>query len=369
MMDGMDYPDIGLYERPWGMWRHLDPMALDREAMRFMTGVRTIAIIPFLDLSDEGNERSPWMIEGAGSRRITEFLGAELMQRGYLVVPTMDTEGALKDIQLDTGIGLYSGTHSNEELAVMNNILYRGRSFAEATRFHVETIPGLADHYRADFPAYQNLTVEEVSELASMLGADAIIRGVITDFQSHRQVDGDLRSIIPPFIGLWAPEQKVKLMVAFYLYDGPSGEMVWNSAVEVKNSSGWAFNPDARTTARSAEKQAVMEVVGRIVPGWDCLIMAHPGWMPHEMWFGEGRRWERRMIDRPDWINPFRRGWHDEYYRGDWRLPGKPYEGDVYRYRGLGPRYNAMMDDTDESSDEPPVRETRRFRMREHRYQ
>jgi hypothetical protein len=332
-------PENQPFEQPWCMMRHMDERMLDRDGMEFMMNVQTIAIVPFADIScDTGIAASPFASYSgsAGCGRITEFLAAELMHRGYLVIPSSDVQGALSD---------NSGIVNGMTAAAANNILYRNRSYPEALRFHLESVPGLADQYMLNTQSLPYLTADDIKGLASSVGAQAVMRGFIVERIMDKTVEADLRTLLPPFIGLFAPEQRITLSVSFYLYNGETGELIWNGSSEIRDSSGWDLTSNEASMTRLAEKQAVLNAVGRIVPGWDYLIETHPGWMPPEFW-GEGGRWGEGMIDRPDWLNPHRYGWHDEYYQGDWSLNVEPSDTVPYRYQGLLPHYNGIVERT-----------------------
>ncbi len=332
MEEGMDH---GWAVKPWDMWGCIDGQSLDWEARTFMAGIRTVAILPIMDVSSTGIDREAWEIQGAGASRLTEIVAAELMHRGYLVIPPVDVKAGLV-----SEVGLVGAQYG----ALANNLLFRSIAPERATRYHLESIAGLEKQYMFDSPLLEALNTEDIMELAGELGADAVIRGFITDYDSHRIIESDFRTWFPPFIGLLSPERKTSMTVSFYLYDGVSGGLIWNGSVESQDSSGWDMVSSEETMERGLESVIAAMMVERIVPTWEYMVGMHPGWTPMECW-GDEDLWggDRDWTDRPGWLNPFRQGWHDDYERQELRWDVDVHDPSPYRYDSVQPNYNGII--------------------------
>lgn len=333
MEEGWDH---GWAVKPWDMWGgYFDGQALDWEARMFMAGVRTVAILPIMDVSSSGIGRDAWEIQNAGASRLTELVAAELMHRGYLVIPPVDVQ---------TGLVSEVGLESAQYGSVANNLLFRSITPERATRFHLEMISGLDRQYMVDSPLLEAVNTEDIVELAGELGADAVIRGFVTDYDSHRVIEGDLRTWFPPFIGLLSPERKTTMTVSFYLYDGTTGGLIWNGSIESLDSSGWDLVSSEETQERGLESVIAVMMVERIVPTWEYMVGMHPGWTPMECW-GDEDWWggDRDWTERPDWLNPYRQGWHDDYTRQELRWDVEVHDPSPYRYDALQPNYNGII--------------------------
>jgi len=322
----------GWYERPWNFWRHLDEGALDWDAMHYMSGIRTVAIMPFMDATNPSNQGTSKLDAAGGPRRIVENLAADLMSRGYLVIPPMDVQAVYRNI-LDTGMPYMSSE-------ISNNSFWFGVMPERAMDFYMEVVPGLGDQYDQSTGRVYYVSKEDIQAMAEALGADCVIRGFIYEYSVSSDIDADWRTFVPPFLGLLNPDRRAVIEVAYYLYDGHSGELIWNGAVEVRDDANWPLFESESELLWDVEHEAVWQMTGRILPNWADLVWAHPNWVPFEMWdeFDEDD-WNGYM-HRPGWVNPLRDGWHESYERHDIRWDDEFVENPGIRYRDLTHSYN-----------------------------
>ncbi len=330
---GMDVPYECWYERPWNFWRHLDEGVLDLDAIHYMGNVRTIAIFPFVDCTEPTGMGDSKLEEVGGPRRIVENLAAVLMSRGYLVIPPMDVAAVVS-------AHMY-GTTDQVSQEIANNSFYFRNMPERAVAFHLEVVPGLQDQYERAQEYVGYLSPDDIRKIAVELGADCVVRGYINEFALSTDIDADWRTFVPPFLGLINPDRRAMLEVAYYLYDGPSGELIWNGSVEVSEDYNWPLFESESELINETEHEVVWGMTDRVLPNWWDLVMDHPEWMPPDMWheFDEGM-WGECMY-RPDWLNPMRDGWHECHRRHDWRMDGEPVEeGRRLRFRRITHHYN-----------------------------
>jgi len=327
-------------ERPWDIWRHMDEQALDQDAIEFLGKVRTIAILPFVDnttVMPGGGGTN--LAETGGSERIVSNLAAEFMSRGYLVIPPGDAEA----VTMSQVRGVQSVSSMGQE--AINNSLYFTNMPQRAMDFYTGVVPGLARQELGTSGAATNyfMVKDDIMAVAETLGADCVIRGFITDFNLTKEVDANWRTFIPPFIGLLDPQRRVTIRVSYYLYDGKTGDLVWNGSSDVRGVNNWPMFESERDLIVSTEQQAVTGVTSRILPNWEDLVWEHPEWVPFEMWYENGGEGMEGYRELPDWVNPLRRGWHEEYDRSGMRLPEACEQpAPEVRYRDLTHNYNSI---------------------------
>ncbi len=314
------------YERPWDMWRHLDEGSLNMDAVHYMAGVRTIAILPFADLTYPTTEGEPKLDDAGGARRLVENLAAELMSRGYLVIPPTDVAAVASNYFMNE---VQQAPVADE--AYSNAFWFRVLP-ERATEFYLRSVEGLQGHYDAMEGQATLFAPADIAAMAEILGADAVIRGFVNEYAVSDDIDADWRTFIPPFLGLINPDNRVAINVAYHIYDGPSGEMVWNGTADIIRDSNWQLFYSETEMLRNTENEAALWMTDQVLPNWMDIVMAHPGWVPFEMWY----EFDERGCDRgyyPDWVNPYRQGWHDWYNRSEWRDPDfveHPYEHSLY---------------------------------------
>jgi hypothetical protein len=321
------------YERPWNFWRHLDEGALDWDAMHYLSDVRTIAILPFMDATSPSNQGTSKLDEAGGPRRIVENLAADLMSRGYLVIPPMDAQAVYRNI-LNTGMPVLSSE-------VSNNSFWFDVMPERAMGFYMDVVPGLRDQYDRSTGQLYYLTREDIQKISEALGADCVVRGFVYEYSVDRDIDADWRTFVPPFLGLINPDRRAVIEVAYYLYDGPSGEMIWNGSVEVRDDANWPLFESEGELLYGVEHEAVSQMTGRILPNWADLVWAHPNWVPFEMWNEFDRQEYMGYMHRPGWVNPLREGWHESYQRNDIRWNQEFVESPDIRYNDLTHSYNS----------------------------
>ncbi len=304
------------YNQPWEYWRHTDWYTLDADAIHYMAGVRTIAILPFVDMTSPTNQGESVLESSGGPRRILDNLAAELMLRGYLIIPPPDAEALLTEM---LGLG---GPYYD---AVANNLFFRDHLAERTTSFHLEVVSGLERHYGIDKTYY--IPGELIQEIASELGADAVIRGYVNEYAVSRDIDADWRTFLPPFLGLINPDRRVTMQVAYYLYNGETGDLVWNGTTESRDDAAWPLFESQSELLYDVESEVVWEMTDRILPSWEHLCGSHPDWLPMGMWADHGPGHDK-WVYRPDWLNPYRHGWHDEYERASIRWNTHTWVGD-----------------------------------------
>ena len=54
--------------------------------------------------------------------------------------------------------------------------------------------------------------------------------------------------------------------------------------------------------------------------------------------YGQGSRW----MERPDWLNPYRYGWHDQYQRSELRFDNEPVGHESDRFDTVMINYNGI---------------------------
>ena len=319
-------------ESPWDSWGLMGERTLDFEAIHFMGNVRTIAILPFADNTTPTSQGDSRLDEAGGSRRIVENLAAEFQARGYLVIPPSDCEAVFD--------AYHSALEGPETQEVANNRFYFENMPERAMDFYLEAVPGLQSHYDSAAGALYYVSPDDIQLLGEVLGADCVIRGFVHEFAVTRDIDADWRTFVPPFLGLLNPDRRATIEVAYYMYDGSSGDMIWNGTVEVRDDANWPLFESESELLWGLEHDAVWQMTGRVLPNWMELVSAHPEWVPYDMWCEfEGEPWDD--CDRfPGWLNPMRDGWHECYERHEMRWDEEPSEFPLHtRYRDLTGTY------------------------------
>jgi hypothetical protein len=349
-------------EKRMNYFRHMDSTMMDMEATAFLANANLIAVLPFVDLTDPTNEGHSVLDQAGGPRRIVEALVASLMQKGYFVLPSADSAAALAQyLERPPAAPGGAPTQSSE---IQNNRFYFDNMPPRAMNYYLSVVPGLQGQYdRTQTHSDYWLAGQDVINLATMLGCDAVIRGYVQEYAVDKDIDADLRTFIPPFLGLISPERRAIIEVAFYLYDGKTGEMVWNGTVNSIDIASWPLFQRDNELMQNNENGVAWGMTGRVTPDWEDLVMNHPEWMPEDTWFqlqgmmgegemeegmGEGRgvgmhhgmMWERPV--RPDWLNPMRYGWHSQYHRSPMRFDNEVVRMEPYKYDNLFHNYNGI---------------------------
>jgi hypothetical protein len=343
-------PEIGMswFTRPWDFWRHMDERSLDYDAIRYMGNVRRIAILPFDDLTTPTIAGQTKLQQAGGPRRLVDNLAGEFMKWGYLVVPPSDAEA-----YLNTYI---QGNTSSQRVGTEGNNMFWFQNMPErAMNFYAENVPGLAEQRMDNVQSNIWLSREDIIHIAQTLEADCIVRGFVNEYAVSRDIDADWRTFVPPFLGLINPDRRVTMEVAYYLYDGASGELVWNGIVEITNDANWPMFTSDAELIEDTEQGMAEQVSGHVLPHWMDVMMCHPDWVPFPMWnegfdgcmgmgMGRGMGMGMGYQERPDWLNPYRMGWHDEYLRDDAKIDIDPVENPPTRpwFRDLDRSYNGI---------------------------
>jgi hypothetical protein len=365
-------------EKRMNYYRHMDSTMMDAEATAFLANANLIAVFPFVDLTDPTNEGNSVLDQAGGPRRIVEALVASLMQKGYFVLPSADSAAAL-DQYLES-VPVRPGGGPSESSELQNNRFYFDNMPPRAMNYYLGVVPGLQGQYdRTQTQSDYWLAKQDVINLATMLGCDAVIRGYVQEYAVDKNIDADLRTFLPPFLGLISPERRAIIEVAFYLYDGKTGEMVWNGTVNSIDIASWPLFQRDNELMQNNENGVAWGMTGRVTPDWEDLVMNHPDWLPENTWCqlqgmmggmgecnmegmngecnmegmngecnmegmngecqGMGMGWNRPV--RPDWLNPMRYGWHREYGRSPMRFDNEV-QREPYKYDNLFHNYNGI---------------------------
>jgi len=316
-------------EQPWhgGMpgdiWRHMDDSALNHEAMMYMGNVKTILILPFADYTTPTYEGDAVLDEVGGPMRLVDNLAGAFMNRGYLVIPPRDAEAAYNNLLSPNRRWMFEDA-DNMAPETENNSFYFSQMPERSMEFYESVVPGLDDQAsRVSTDGSRFLKPEDIVNLAGIFNADAVVRGFVNEYAIAKDIDADWRTLIPPFLGLFNPDKRITMEVSYYLYDGQTGQLLWNDTVEMQRNSDWPiFNSDDELL-RGVEHDVVASAANSMLPNWQDMVWEHPEWVPFEMWEGMGPG-EMGMY-APDWVNPNRDGWHEEYLDKDWVFdPGNP---------------------------------------------
>ena len=199
---------------------------LDANAKKFIIhDVRRIAILPFSDYSSMSPVQSQSTKYWA-SRRIHDFMTAEFLEMGKLVVPYDTMVAALAEIRGED-VKKISG------LGILENQLAGSSLSAIAQEFALESVVessgGSAEVFSLD------LSPGEIIKLCAALNVDAVFMGSISDYGTSRYIKADARTFIPPFLGLWNPTKKSQVRMLVYMYESEKGELIWSSMEEVKH--------------------------------------------------------------------------------------------------------------------------------------
>jgi hypothetical protein len=324
------------YDRPWDFWRHVKEDSLDYDAIHFMSNVRRIAILPFIDMTDPTIEGYSRLDDAGGPRRLADNLAAEFMNWGYLVIPQPDVEAFFTMYM--------SGNEYREVDTMANNQFFFDNMPNRAMDFYTAEVPGLNRYGQSSSMIGRYLTREDYVLIGEMLEADCIVRGFVNEYAVTSDIDADWRTFIPPFLGLINPDRRVTMEVAYYLYDAHSGEMIWNGTVDIQNDANWPMFTSDRELIRKSEQMAALQMTEHVLPGWHRLLTSHPAWVPFQAWddpcWDYGDRWDQP----PNWLNPMRMGWHDTYERNELRFENEPVENPPERpwFRDASPSYNGI---------------------------
>ncbi|MCK4720923.1 hypothetical protein KAU08_09695, partial [bacterium] len=157
------------YDRPWDFWRHVKEDSLDYDAIHFMSNVRRIAILPFIDMTDPTIEGYSRLDDAGGPRRLADNLAAEFMNWGYLVIPPPDVEAFFT---------MYMGGNEYREVdSIANNQFFFENMPDRAMDFYSAEVPGLNRHRRSSSMISRYLTRDDYVLIGEMLEADCIVRG------------------------------------------------------------------------------------------------------------------------------------------------------------------------------------------------
>jgi hypothetical protein len=328
---------MGWFDRPWDFWRHVNEGTLDYDAIHFMSNVRRIAILPFIDMTTPTLEGHARLADAGGPRRIADNLAAEFMRWGYLVIPPPDAEAFYF---------MYVNGPDYRMLDSDSNNQYWFQNLPErAMNFYTEAVPGLGDQVSDISSVNTWLSRDNIVAIGEALEADCIVRGYINEYAVSRDIDCDWRTFVPPFLGLLNPDRRVTMQIAYYLYDAHSGELVWNGTVDIQNDTNWPMFTSDTELIHETEDIAAWQMTEHVLPHWMDIVGGHPEWIPYQMW---ERSCEGPMMmeenQRPDWLNPMRMGWHEEYQRSEARIDLEPDRTppDILWFRDVGPSYNGV---------------------------
>lgn len=256
-------------------FEHMDFLALDAAATDFMGGVRVVAILPFIDLSNPTLFGKSMMDQAGGPRRIADGLAAALMEKGYLVVPTTQAEAALKEYLLMRPGGVSISPE------IQNNKFYFDNMPSRAMDFYFKVVPGLKSQSKNEGQMDIFLSRDDIKNIADMLGADCIIRGYVQEYAVAERIDNDFRTLMFPFIGIFKPEHWATAKASFYMYNGKNGKPVWNGTIETFNVAQWPMFQSDSDLFKKSNNELVWGMAGRVTPDWEDVVMNHPEWLTY----------------------------------------------------------------------------------------
>lgn len=198
---------------------------LDAEAREFVEWeVERIAILPFSDYSAlspvKSDSRTYW-----ASRRIHDFMTAEFLKIGKLVVPYDTMVAALTEIRGEKASELTGMAFLQEQMSSLSM-----SSMTQQTIADVMTKGGQVG--ASSGVTSLDLTSGEIILLGQALNVDAIFMGTISDYGTDEYIKADARTFIPPFLGVWNPTKKSMIRMLVYLYETDEGELIWSAMEE-----------------------------------------------------------------------------------------------------------------------------------------
>lgn len=209
----------------WMMQVIIPSTPLDAEAKAFITDdVMRIAILPFSDYSSI----SPLQSESGtywASRRIHDFMSAEFIKMGKLVVPYDVMTAALSEIRGGKAAEVSGMAFLQKQ---MTSLAISGEAQKTVAEVMVKggQVSAAASVYSLD------LTSAEIVMLGQALNVDAVFMGSISDYGTEKYIKADARTFIPPFLGVWNPSQKAQIRMLVYLYETEDGQLIWASMEE-----------------------------------------------------------------------------------------------------------------------------------------
>ncbi len=209
----------------WMMHATLPSNPLDAEAKEFIVAdVKRIAILPFSDYSSI----SPLQSESGtywASRRIHDFMSAEFLKMGKLVVPYDVMSAALAEIRGEKAAELTGMAFLQRQ---MTDLAISGEAQKTVASVMVKggQVSAASGVYSLD------LTAAEIVLLGEVLNVDAVFMGSISDYGTEKYIKADARTFIPPFLGIWNPSQKAQIRMLVYLYETENGQLIWASMEE-----------------------------------------------------------------------------------------------------------------------------------------
>ena len=253
-------------EEPW-FWAEVEYTELDFRAMDYLWGNwiiqdgGTIAILPLTDYSTQTLIDDPLggIMSGA-SRRISDGLAFEFARLGLIPLPYDDCYGITNFVLKMRGddSGTMSGTDYNNYLQIRTK---SEKMWDALKEFEPSVFGGAAEFNKSSF-----LTTDEILTIGELLGADLIVRGTITTYGVHEKVSGDLRTLIPPFLGLMNPDQAGRINVTVYMYDAHTGEIIWFTSEMVSNSPSFPLFSDEYDMMTKVELETARRIVSHLVP-------------------------------------------------------------------------------------------------------
>lgn len=253
-------------EEPWH-WAEVEYTELDFSAMDYLWGNwiiqdgGTIAILPLTDYSTQTLIDDPLggIMSGA-SRRISDGLAFEFSRIGLIPLPYDDCHG-ITDLVVKMrgdGTSTVSGTDYNNYLHIRNK---SGKMWDALKEYEPGVFGGVAGFRKSSF-----LTTDEIMIIGELLGADLIVRGTITTYGIHEKVGSDLRTFIPPFLGLLNPDQAGRINVTVYMYDAHTGELIWFTSEMVSDSPSFPMFSDNYDMMTKVEFETARRIVSHLVP-------------------------------------------------------------------------------------------------------
>ncbi len=249
-------------EEAWD-WAWVDYTEVDFRAMGFLwdnwliPDGGTVAILPMTDYSDMSIVPKTYGGNNAvAGRRLAESLAFEFTRLGMLPIPYDDCEGAVMRVLQDTGARRASESQQNNQL----HVAYKSDIMYEALK---EFAPEVLR--RGDMPGGEFLSREQIMMIGEMTGADVVVRGAIREYGAQSKIEANLRTFIPPFLGLFMKEKEAMIGVSLYMYDAHNGDLIWAAFESVEKASDFPLFTNDFELICGAESDIARRLVSHLV--------------------------------------------------------------------------------------------------------
>ncbi len=246
-------------------WCEVNYTQLDYRAMGFLWDswlvpeAGKVAILPFTDFSAHTILSDPL---GGGdtpaARRVAEMIGYQFTRLGLIPIPYDDSYGSFMNI-----IGQREDINLDTEARDNNSPYIRNKS-DDMMRAIKEAAPGILSSMKQPGEGVY-LSKEEIMSLGEMLSADLIVRGSLSEYGTQKKLEGNWRTFIPPFLGLFNKDTEGMIEASIYMYDAHSGELVWSAYEEVEVQPTLPLFQTDFEVMDSAESLVALKLISHLV--------------------------------------------------------------------------------------------------------